>query len=94
LVARADRLLAADDAQSARDLYELAADAGNATAAYKLGQTYDPVFLSRAAIRGIAADPAKALEWYRRAAQGGSSEAAARLAQLQGRDAGAADPSR
>jgi hypothetical protein len=89
LLARADQLLALGDMASAREFYELAADAGSAAASYKLGQTYDPLFLRRAALRGVAADPARAVTWYRRAAEGGSSEAAARLAELEGKDASA-----
>jgi TPR repeat protein len=90
LLMRADQLLALGDMASAREFFELAADAGDATASYRLGQTYDPLFLRQAAVRGVAADPAKAAAWYRRAAQGGSGEAAQRLAQLEGKDGSAA----
>lgn len=90
LLVRADQLLALGDVASAREFFELAADAGDATASYKLGQTYDPLFLRQAPVRGIAADLVKAIAWYRRAAEAGSSEAAQRLAQLEGKDASAA----
>jgi hypothetical protein len=90
LLARADQLLASGDMASAREFFELAADAGSAAASYRLGQTYDPLFLRQAAVRGVAANPEKAVTWYRRAAAAGSSEAAARLAQLPGNTAGPA----
>ena len=38
--------------------------------------------LKQVGTRGVAGDPAKAADWYRRAARAGSNEAAARLARL------------
>jgi hypothetical protein len=50
LMARGDALVAA------RLFYEFAADAGNAQAALRLGQTYDPAFLAKAQLRGVRPD--------------------------------------
>jgi hypothetical protein len=67
LVTRGDGLLSAGDIASARLFYERAADAGNASAALRLGATFDPGFLSRVGIRGTPGDPEQAASWYRRA---------------------------
>jgi len=72
LVSRGDGFLRAGDITSARLFYERAADAGNASAALRLGATFDPGFLSRAGIRGIPGDTTQAASWYRRARSGGS----------------------
>jgi hypothetical protein len=97
LLTRADQLLALGDMSAAREFLELAADAGDAasaTAAFRLGQTYDPLFLRQTAARGVAANPIKAALWYRQAADAGNREAAARLAALQGKAPGASAPVR
>ena len=68
LVARGDSFLGAGDIASARLFYERAADAGYGLAAFRLGATFDPVFLDRAGMRNtIRADPEQAASWYRRA---------------------------
>jgi TPR repeat protein len=67
LVTRGDGFLSAGDIASAQLFYERAADAGNGTAALRLGATFDPAFLGKAGVRGTAADPARAASWYRRA---------------------------
>jgi AAA domain-containing protein len=82
LVRRGEALLASGDIASARHFFERAAEAGDPAAACGLGKSYDPLFLQRVATRGVVGDPAKAADWYRRAARGGSNEAAARLARL------------
>jgi class 3 adenylate cyclase len=75
LVARGDELFAVGDVASARLFYEHASDAGNAAAALRLGETYDPVFLARARLNGVLGDLALARRWYRRARDLGASEA-------------------
>src|SRR5229473_7524423 len=82
LVRRGEELLASGDIVSARHFFERAAEAGDAAAACGLGKSYDPLFLQRVGTRGVVGDPAKAVDWYRRAARAGSNEAAARLARL------------
>ena len=83
LLARGDWLFATGDVASARPLYERAAGAGEARAAVKLGETFDPAFLSRLNRRGERADPAMAVFWYRRARDLGASDAGSRLIRLE-----------
>lgn len=83
IMKRAKGLLVAGDIPSARLLLERAAEAQEPAAALMLAQTYDPHVLGTKDIRNINADPAAARNWYRRAAQLGSSEAQRRLDQLQ-----------
>jgi len=74
---QADTLLARGDIETARTLYEEAANAGNAEAALKAGMTYDPLYLSAeaAAINSTTAEPGTSLVWYARAIGLGSSAA-------------------
>ena len=83
LVARGDWLFATGDVASARLLYERAASVGEARAAVKLGETFDPAFLSRLKRRGERADSDMAVFWYRRARDLGASDAASRLIRLK-----------
>jgi len=75
LVARGDAFLQARDITSARLFYERAADAGDADAAMRMGGTFDPAFLARAAIPDTRGDQREALSWYRRARDLGDAEA-------------------
>jgi hypothetical protein len=88
LVARGDAFLGAGDIASARLFYERAADAGNGSAALRLGATFDTGFLDRAGIRGITGDAAQAASWYRRAHELGDPAAADRLKNLDQQRAG------
>ena len=66
----------------ARMVLEQAAEAKNASAAFALGQTYDPL-MERSAVRPDAPpDMAMARVWYEKAKDLGSPEAAQRLSQL------------
>src|SRR5262249_25467201 len=60
LVSRGDDFLKAGDVASARLYYERAADAGNGSAALRMGATFDPGFLASAGVRGTLGDPARA----------------------------------
>ena len=82
LVARGDDFLKAADIASARLYYERAADAGDGSAALKLGATFDPGFLSSSGVRGTLGDPARAASWYARALDLGEASAAQRLKNL------------
>jgi hypothetical protein len=82
LIARGDDFLKAGDIASARLYYERAADAGDGSAALKLGSTFDPGFLSSSGIRGTLGDPARAASWYARALDLGEASAAPRLKSL------------
>lgn len=75
LLSRGDALFATGDIASARLFYEHAANAGNAQAAIRLGETFDPTFLSRVQVKGVRGEPAVALEWYKRAQELGASDA-------------------
>jgi hypothetical protein len=75
LLARGDDQLRLGDFTSARQFYEVAADAGDANAALRLGETFDPVFIDRANLRGARADLERAVFWYLRARDLGSSAA-------------------
>jgi len=83
LVVRGDTFFATGDLASARLFYEHAAAAGNATAALRLGGTFDPSFLARARIDQIQADAAIALYWYRRARDLGNGDAQILLKKME-----------
>ncbi|MFZ2157631.1 MAG: hypothetical protein WAV72_16125 [Bradyrhizobium sp.] len=83
LLKRAKSLIEIGDIAPARLLLERAADAQEASAALLLAQTYDPAVLGTPDTRSITPDPAKAREWYRKAAQFGSQDAQQRLSQIQ-----------
>jgi len=83
LLARGDWWFATGDVASARLFYERAAGVGEAQAAAKLGETFDPAFLSRLNLRGVRADPGMAVFWYRRARDLGATDAASRLIGLE-----------
>ncbi|TMJ88064.1 MAG: sel1 repeat family protein, partial [Alphaproteobacteria bacterium] len=75
LVAQGDYLLARSDIASARIFYQRAAEAGDGRGALRMGMTFDRVFLVRWRLRGIQADRAQAISWYRRASALGNAEA-------------------
>lgn len=83
LMSRGKSLLESGDIAPARLLLERAAEAGEASAALMVAQTYDPAVLGTQDGRNITADPAQARSWYQRAAQLGSVDAQRRLSQLQ-----------
>jgi len=83
LLARGDVLFGTGDLSAARTFYERAADAGDAQAAVRLGETYDPSFLDRAHLRGVRGNVVMALAWYRRARDLGAAEAEVLLNSLQ-----------
>ncbi len=76
---QADDYIAAGDFAGARVVLERAAEAGDASAAFTLAQTYDPAILARFKVRGLAPDNIKAARWYERARDLGSAEAPRRL---------------
>jgi hypothetical protein len=75
LVARGDALFGKGDLAAARLLYERATDAGDGQAAVRLGETFDPVFLDHAHLRGVRGDSSTAMSWYRRARDLGAADA-------------------
>jgi len=85
LVARGDVLVSSRDIASARLYYERAAGLGDGRGALRMGETFDPVFLERAGIRGTRGDAQEALSWYRRARDLGDAEADRLLKNLEPR---------
>ena len=83
LLARGDSLFSTGDLAAARLFYEHAADAGEAQAAVRLGETFDPIFLDHAHLRGVPGNVETALSWYRRARDLGAAEAEILLNSLQ-----------
>jgi TPR repeat protein len=67
--------LSSGDVVSARLCYERAAEGGDAQAALRLGETYDPAFLARAHLNGVRGDAAAATQWYQYALALGATEA-------------------
>ena len=74
-----DDYISNGDFVGARAVLERAADAGDASAAFAIASTYDPVVLERFKVRGLEPDIVKASFWYERARALGSSEAPHRL---------------
>jgi TPR repeat protein len=75
LVRRGDELFGTGDVASARLFYERAADAGDALAVLRLGESFDPDFLRHVHVRGVQGDRGMAIIWYQRARELGSVEA-------------------
>lgn len=86
LLARGDALLSSGDIASARLCYETAADRGDAQAALRLGETYDPAFLAQAHLIGARSDPTQATRWYQRALALGATEAQTLLTAVAAND--------
>jgi hypothetical protein len=82
LLTRGEQFVAKGDLAAARSLFERAAEAGDARAAFALAETYDPIVLQRRGEQGFAHDIAVARTWYERAREFGSSEASERLQML------------
>ena len=75
LINQGDQFLARFDIASARSSYQQAAEAGDGRGALRLGMTFDPVFLARWRLRGVRADRAQAIAWYRYASALGNADA-------------------
>jgi TPR repeat protein len=85
LLRQGEQFMAAGDVATARIVLRRAAEAGVAAAALALGETYDPAVLSKLGTRGMVAEPTTARQWYEKARQLGSNEAARRIELLAGR---------
>lgn len=83
LTIRADELLRKGDVSGARLLLERALDAGNARAAFLMGETFDPNVLAKLRVLGIRGDASKAREFYAQALALGMTEAQARMEALK-----------
>jgi TPR repeat protein len=76
-------LFSTGDMAGARLFYERAANVGDAQAALRLGESFDPNFL-QAHARGVKGDLGTAISWYRRARELGSADAEILLKSLEG----------
>jgi len=83
LLKRGQDSLKNGDLVAARLLLHRAAAAGSADGAFMLAQTFDPGVIARIGAVGVTPDPAKAHEWYQKAAQLGSSLATQQLANFE-----------
>jgi hypothetical protein len=79
-----EKYLASGRVLVAREFFQRAADAGQATGALRLAATYDPVELKRLQLQGIVPNRALARRWYERARELGAPEADELLAKLAG----------
>jgi len=92
MVRKGDGFLELRDLASARLFYRAAVERGSATAAARLGQTFDPIYFEQSGVQGARAEPEQAVEWYRKAMQmDDNTESPQRLEQLLSRLRTAAD---
>ena len=82
LIDRGNILLQAGDFAAARLFYVQAARAGSGKANTAVAWTYDPLVLNHMGVISNRGDPAKAIEWYRRALALGDETAAEPLRRL------------
>jgi len=75
LLVRADALMGQGDIISARQIYMQAASLGNGKGAFGVARSYDPKVFADLKISGLQPDPAKAADWYRKAAAAGVTSA-------------------
>jgi TPR repeat protein len=83
LVAKGGILMKSGDLEMARRFYEQAFALGSAEGALGAGRTFDPLVYAELKVQGLTPDPARAMEWYKRAASAGNGEAAAAIAKLE-----------
>jgi hypothetical protein len=86
LIERGSEFVGIGDLNSARLLFERAAEARDPKGAFALAATYDPIVLEQMGIRGPAADVQMARVWYQKAEKFGSPGAPRRLELLASRD--------
>jgi TPR repeat protein len=82
LIERGGLFLQIGDFWAARIMLRRAADAGSAEGALGLGATFDPAVLRQIGALGVAPNLAQARQWYQKAAELGSQEAAHRIERL------------
>jgi TPR repeat protein len=74
--------MASGDVVAARMVFQLVAEAGEASAAFALAETYDPSVLDKLPTTGVQPDVALARQWYEKAKELGSPAAPGRLVGL------------
>ncbi len=82
LISKGDTLLKTGDILAARQFYLRAFGLKATSAAFGVGQTFDPAVYTKFKIKGLSADPQQAAEWYGKAAAEGHELAATALAGL------------
>lgn len=87
-IERSELLLRIGNIQGARGILEDAVRAEHPDAIAELGRTYDPLELANYLVPKDSADPQRALQLYRRAAELGSAVARTRSEKLQAHLAG------
>jgi hypothetical protein len=83
LIAHGQKMIDVGYLPGARGYFQRAAEAGSADAAYALGTTYDPGFISESGAQGIKGNLAEARAWYERARELGSQAAQGKLQELE-----------
>lgn len=76
---KGDMLLKTGDIIAARQFYLRAFELNDAGGAYGVARTFDPKVYAELNVRGLSPDPAKAMEWYGKAAAGGNAAASQEL---------------
>ena len=79
LLKQGNDFISVGDFASARLVFGRVSEANDARGALAFAATYDPIVLANIGAKGAASDIAKAREWYAKAKELGSPEAAARL---------------
>ena len=82
-MAQGDTSFADGEVSLARFYYQQAVDAGDPEAAVRMGETFDPAFLTLGYPRGVLANREASRFWYRRALDLGAMQAEQRLDNLQ-----------
>jgi hypothetical protein len=82
MVEKGDSLLKTGDLAMARQFYLKAAELGLAAGSFGVARTYDPAIYAALGVNGLQPDPAKAAEWYRKAAAAGVVDAEKALTKL------------
>jgi hypothetical protein len=82
LIRKGNALLQTGDILAARQFYLRAFGLKEPSAAFGVGQTYDPAIFAQYKIKGLAADSQIAAEWYGKAAAAGYTQAGDAMAAL------------
>jgi curved DNA-binding protein CbpA len=82
LMKRGTEFVANGNIGAARMMFKLAAEAGDAAAAFAFAETYDPSVLEKLGAKGITPDVALAQQWYEKARALGSTATPGQLSGL------------
>jgi hypothetical protein len=82
LLKRGEELATSGDLAAARLLFQRAAEAHDARAAFALAATFDPIVINRIGANSSLQDVASARTWYQRASDWGSTQASRQLEAL------------